>query len=191
MESHHSLLGPDEGFSLLITKCLRPLAQKEQFECLIREALSSDEFLYKLYFLRKDLFAVFEKVERTDYSSMPLSHMHNLLTEMRLGFENESRVSKLLQEIQSGHINGRSTHASAIIRRADHGLGVGGNALEEVYLFPEFIEGICRAAYFHHKGAMEGDSLISVFVAGLEKAINTLKAPPPEVKQINKRAARY
>ena len=159
---------------------------------MIRDALCSDEFLYKLFFLRKDLFAVFEKVERTDYSSMPLSHMHNLLTDMRLGFETEARLSKLLQEIQAGYINGRSVHASSIIRRADVGGGVVGNALEEVYLFPEFIEGICRAAYLFSKDVdMESGALVKVFITGLERAILTLKAPPPETKQSNKRGARY
>ena len=183
-------LNPNAAFQQLVTKYLRPLAQRERFECLIREALISDEFLYKLFYLRKDLFAVFEKVERTDYSSMPLSHMHNLLTDMRYGFENEAKLSKLLQEIQSGYINGRSIHASSIIRRADNGMGVVGNTLEEVYLFPEFIEGICRAAYLFNKDAVAQDGLVKLFLSGLERAINTLKAPPPEAKLSNKRGAR-
>ena len=170
---------------------MRPLAQRQQFECLIREAFSSNEFLYKLFSLRKDLFAVFEKVERIDYSSLPLSHMHNLLTDIRLGFENEARLSKLLQEIQSGYINGRSIHASSIIRRADMGMGVVGNTLEEVYLFPEFIEGICRAAYIFNKDTpTENSDYVKIFLSALEKSINTLKALPPEAKQSNKRGAR-
>ena len=62
--SHQTILMPVEDFSLIIAENIRPLAERQRYESLVREALSSDDFLYRLFFLRKDLFTIFDKAER-------------------------------------------------------------------------------------------------------------------------------
>jgi hypothetical protein len=155
----------------------------------VREVFASDAFLYKLFFLRKELFTVFEKAERTDYSSLPLALMLQLLADSKLGVDHEAKLSKLLKKVQSGYIHGRSTHAAAMIRRVENlNGGAPSSTVEEVFLFPEFIECICRAAYLHDPGPLSESRLTATFVSGLEKVVLTMKAPTPsEVKNTTKR----
>lgn len=171
-EKHTALLKPVEGLGLLF-KVVRAQAERRRCECLVREALSSDEFLRALFSLRRDLFLVFERAERTDYSTLPLKHLNALLLEMKLQTEPEAKTKKLYAQLQQGHIYGRSSAAADTTAASDV-------ASEDLLFFPEFIEAICRASYLRalEDGSFESSSLVDVFLLGLAKAVATLTAKP-------------
>lgn len=187
-EKSRTLARPVEGFALLLDTNIRPLAAKRLAECLVREALSSDEFLYKLYFLRKDLFVLFEKAERTDYSSLPLHLLHALLVDLKLitdandaHFKTCKRLALL---IKSGDIYGRSLASADFISSTPSALAADG---EDVFLFPEFIEAICRAAYMKaiDDNTVHKMHLTDIFLSGLNKAVQSLvaKVNPADAKK--------
>ena len=161
-------------------KLLPHAVKNSEYTSILKETFCAEEMLYSLRYHHNELIRVFEKYIAMGYakeasSSMKLEDFGTMLHEADLCHDInicKTMASDLFREVRKGIIIGR-----IILEPID------GKPLvypydpipEDEFSYPEFVEAIARAGYYHFWNVNGRKTIGMTFMKGIENAVATIK----------------